>query len=320
MWWCRRAPTARAQLGPHSSPPLTSRVRRAAGGATRKGPRAPRGLLARSWCGPPLLQLTPPCTGGGGLFAHKFASFPRTTRPATHPPFRRRFPGRASPEPLCTRVAVDACECRLPDLAPSQHRRRARSCARACGTADEEDPLPAATRCRAGQVAAHQPNVTTHRDAGCRTTLLVPLLVLPFIIPSHSPLRPPVPRTASPVGEVAGVWMAPSSLSCSPPALSAAQSPARAHAAPMLAAPPAQFRALPSLALHPPFCHADASAMLPRPRRALLTDWPQWTRCELVPYTRCELVPPGCIPCRLLQSHLQSCSPALERCLASSGA
>ena len=76
----------------------------------------------------------------------------------------------------------------------------------------------------------------------------------------------------------------------------------------------------PSLALHPPFCHADASAMLPRPRRALLTDWPQWTRCELVPYTRCELVPPGCIPCRLLQSHLQSCSPALERCLASSGA
>ena len=127
-----------------------------------------------------------------------------------------------------------------------------------------------------------------------------------------SPLRPPVPRTASPVGEVAGVWMAPSSLSCSPPALSAAQSPARAHAAPMLAAPPAQFRALPSLALHPPFCHADASAMLPRPRRALLTDWPWWTRCELAP--------PGCIPCRLLQSHLQSCSPALERCLASSGA
>ena len=41
--WCRRAPTAqllgRAQLG--TSPPLTSRVRRAAGGA--KGPRAPRG-------------------------------------------------------------------------------------------------------------------------------------------------------------------------------------------------------------------------------------------------------------------------------------
>jgi len=239
------------------------------------------------------------------------------------PPHTRRFLGGSLDARLlsrCTRVAADACECRLPDLAPSQHRRRARSCARACGTADEEDPLPAATRCRAGQVAAHQPNVTTHRDAGCRTTLLVPLLVLPFIIPSHSPLRPPVPRTASPVGEVAGVWMAPSSLSCSPPALSAAQSPARAHAAPMLAAPPAQFRALPSLALHPPFCHADASAMLPRPRRALLTDWPQWTRCELVPYTRCELVPPGCIPCRLLQSHLQSCSPALERCLASSGA
>ena len=229
-----------------------------------------------------------------------------------------------STEPLCTRVAADACECRLcPDLAPSQHASwRARFFARAYGTADEEDPHPSATRCRAGQVAAHRPNVTTHRDAGCRTTLLVPLLVLPCIIPSHSPLRPPVPRTASPVGEVAGVWMAPSSLSCSPPALSAAQSPARAHAAPMLAAPPAQFRALPSLALHPPFCHADASAMLPRPRRALLTDWPRRTRCELVPWTRCELVPPGCIPCRLLQSH--TCSPARpaldERCLASSGA
>ena len=228
--------------------------------------RAHREVTRASWCGPPLLQLTPPCTGGGGLFAHKFASFPRTTRPATHPPFPRRFPGRASTEPLCTRVAADACECRLcPDLAPSQHASwRARFFARACGTADEEDPHPSATRSRAGQVAAHRPNVTTHRDAGCRTTLLVPLLVLPFIIPSHSPLRPPVPRTASPVGEVAGVWMAPSSLSCSPPALSAAQSPARAHAAPMLAAPPAQFRALPSLALHPPFCRADGSAMLPR--------------------------------------------------------
>ena len=105
--------------------------------------RAHREVTRASWCGPPLLQLTPPCTGGGGLFAHKFASFPRTTRPATHPPFPRRFPGRASTEPLCTRVAADACECRLcPDLATcvvahSQHGAwRARSCARVYGTAE----------------------------------------------------------------------------------------------------------------------------------------------------------------------------------------
>ena len=99
---------ARTAWGPHLLSPPACVVPQ---GVPRG--RAHREVTRASWCGPPLLQLTPPCTGGGGLFAHKFASFPRTTRPATHPPFPRRFPGRASTEPLCTRVAADACECRL---------------------------------------------------------------------------------------------------------------------------------------------------------------------------------------------------------------
>ena len=93
-----------------TSPPLTSHVRRAAGAA--KGPRAPRGYLCIM------------------------------VRPASAS--ARRFPGRTS-EPLCTRVAADACECRLcPVLtcvfAHSQHGAwRARSCARVSGTAGEQD-------------------------------------------------------------------------------------------------------------------------------------------------------------------------------------
>ena len=68
------------------------------------------------------------------------------------PPHTRRFLGDSLDarlqytEPLCTRVAADACECRLcPVLtcvvAHSQHGAwRARSCARVYGTAGEQDP------------------------------------------------------------------------------------------------------------------------------------------------------------------------------------
>ena len=77
----------------------------------------------------------------------------------------RRFPGRTS-EPLCTRVAADACECRLcPDLATCVVARsqpgswRARSCARVSGTAGEQDlhsRLPATMRsCATGALAPH---------------------------------------------------------------------------------------------------------------------------------------------------------------------
>ena len=109
MWWCRRAPTARAQLGPHSSPPLTSRVRRAAGGATRKGPRAPRGLLARSWCGPPLLQLTPPAPLAEGCYSP--TSLPAFLAPLA-PPHTRRFLGDSLDARLLSRCAPASLQMR----------------------------------------------------------------------------------------------------------------------------------------------------------------------------------------------------------------
>ena len=160
-----RAPTS--QLG--TSPPLISshHLPRASCRRGCQGAAAHREVPHASWCGPPLLQLAPPCASGGGLFARKFASFPRITRPATHPPLPRRVPGRASTEPLCTRVAADACECRLcPVLtcvvAHSQHGAwRARSCARVYGTAGEQDLhslLPSATT---GPSSIHR---STHLD------------------------------------------------------------------------------------------------------------------------------------------------------------
>ena len=159
-----RAPTS--QLG--TSPPLISshHLPRASCRRGCQGAAAHREVPHASWCGPPLLQLAPPCASGGGLFARKFASFPRITRPTTHPPLPRRVPGRASTEPLCTRVAADACECRLcPDLATCVVARsqpgswRARSCARVSGTAGEQDlhsRLPATMRsCATGALAPH---------------------------------------------------------------------------------------------------------------------------------------------------------------------
>ena len=158
--------------------------------------RAHRDDTRASWCGPPLPHPTlhRAVGRGGELFAHAFASFSRTTRPATHPPFLRRFPGRASAEPLCTRVAADACGCRLcPDLATcvvahAQHGSwRARSCACVYGIAGEQDRhsrLPSATM-SAGEPS--QPCVS------CATGALALSLPPPFI---HPP-RPPPPETCA---------------------------------------------------------------------------------------------------------------------------
>jgi hypothetical protein len=153
--------------------------------------RATRAIMVRAASA----SAHPPCTVGGGLlFAHKFAGFPRTARTATHPPFPRRFPGRTSTEPLCTRVAADACECRLcPDLAAtcvvalSQHGSwRARSCARVYdGTADEEDPHPSATM-SAGEPSLPPPPSTTPPPETCACLLLLVhrALTLIFFVPA----------------------------------------------------------------------------------------------------------------------------------------
>jgi len=58
--------------------------------------RCCQGATCASWCSAPLphptsaLPLPRAARGGGTLFAHKLRACPRTTRPATHPPFPRR--------------------------------------------------------------------------------------------------------------------------------------------------------------------------------------------------------------------------------------